>query len=274
MHWFLIALLSVSIAASPLTAAAKKTAEELLASGTAEEQGEAIAIEFDERDIGWEDVEVDMEMVLKKASGQETSRIQKIRILQNPGREEGDKSLISFSNPRDVKGTALLSHAKILDPDDQWLFLPALKRVKRISSNNKSGPFVGSEFAYEDITGNEIGKYSWKYLATEPCGDLQCFKLETKPKYEHSGYSKRIVWIDTEHFRQQKVDFYDRKDELLKTQSNIDYKQYLDAFWRADIWEMVNHQNGKSTTLRFKEYRFKNGLDENDFTQAVLKRVK
>ena len=256
-----------------LTAHAK-TAAELTASGTPEEQGEAIAIEVDDRDIGWEDVDTEMEMVLTNSSGKTVSRKQRFRSLQNPGRVEGDKSLITFDHPRDVKGTAFLSYAKILDPDDQWLFLPALKRVKRISSNNKSGPFVGSEFAYEDITGNEIGKYSWKLLDTEACGELTCFKLESIPKYEHSGYTKRLVWVDTDDFRLQKIEFYDRKNELLKTQTNRGYKQYLGKFWRADEWEMVNHQHGKSTKLLFKEYRFKNGYTEADFSKAVLKRAK
>lgn len=251
-----------------------KTAEELLAAGTSQEQGEAIAIEFDERDIGWEDADVELQMVLKNSAGREVKRKQRIRILQNPGRVEGDKSLITFDYPRDVKGTAFLSYAKILEADSQWIFLPALKRVKRISSNNKSGPFVGSEFAYEDITGNEIGKYSWEYLTTEACGNEQCFKLKTIPKYKHSGYSKRLVWIDTSHFRIQKIEFFDRKDQLLKTQTNKGYKQYLNKFWRADVWEMVNHQHNKSTILNFNAYQFKTGLKARDFTRAALTRSK
>ena len=83
-----------------------------------------------------------------------------LRTLEVPDESVGDKSLIIFDSPRDIKGTALLSYAKILDPDDQWLYLPALKRVKRISSVNKSGPFVGSEFAFEDFTALELNKYA------------------------------------------------------------------------------------------------------------------
>ena len=216
-----------------------------------------------------------MEMILRQPTGRESVRSQRIRILQNPGREEGDKSLITFDHPADVRGTAFLSYAKILDPDDQWLYLPALKRVKRIASNNKSGPFVGSEFAYEDITGNEVGKYSWKLLGMEACGDgLECFRLESIPKYQHSGYSRRIVLIDTEHFRLQKIDYYDRKNELYKTQDFIGYRQYLGEFWRADTWEMHNHQNGKSTILNFREYRFKNGYTDRDFNKVALKRAR
>ena len=238
--------------------------------------GYQIAIELDNRDLGFKDVRSKMQMTLKNDYGQENKREMRIDILEVPKRSKGDKSMIIFDSPRDVKGTALLSFAKILEADDQWLYLPSLKRVKRISSKNKSGPFVGSEFAYEDITANEIDKYEWKFLSVEKCQimDQECFKLETTPKYEHSGYTKRIVWIDAEEFRVDKIDFYDRKNELLKTQTYHDYKEYLDKFWRADLWKMQNHQTGKSTDIAFEYYNFKTGLTDADFNQARLKRIK
>lgn len=251
-----------------------KTADELIANGTDAEKGLAIAIEMDDRDIGFIDQRSEMQMILSNAYGQSSERKMRIRILEQPSRDIGDKSLIFFDSPRDIKGTALLSYAQILEPDDQWLYLPSLKRVKRISSKNKSGPFVGSEFAYEDITGNEIGKYDWKYLGRETLNGQDTLKLESTPKYEHSGYTKRLAWIDTAEFRVQKIDFYDRKGDHLKTQTFENYKQYLDKFWRADKWKMVNHQTGKSTELVFNDYEFKTGLSDSDFNKGVLKRLK
>ena len=106
-------------------------------------------------------------MVLRNAAGQETTRELFFRTLEKESEQVGDKSLVVFRTPRDVEGTALLSHAKITDQDDQWLYLPALKRVKRISSANKSGPFVGSEFAFEDFTATELNKYTYNYLLSE-----------------------------------------------------------------------------------------------------------
>jgi outer membrane lipoprotein-sorting protein len=259
------------------SAYAERSKDELLMLGSSEEVGEAIAVEFDDRDLGFVDQRSVMNMTMKNAYGEESYRKMTTRTLERQDRSMGDKSLIVFESPRDVKGTALLSFAEILEQDEQWLYLPSLKRVKRISSNNKSGPFVGSEFAYEDITGNEIGKYSWKFLAIEECPGkegVECFKLEARPKYEYSGYTKRIVWVDTEEFRVQKVDFYDRKDALMKTQNFIDYKQYLEKYWRADKWTMNNHQTEKRTDLEFTFYEFKTGLTDADFTQAALKRIK
>ncbi len=269
-----VAIILGVIFISPTYAA---TIEELLAYADDAAKGQAIAIAIDERDLGFGDLTATMEMTLINAHGDKIRRSMRYKLLEMPARDVGDKSMLIFDNPRDVAGTALLSHAHILEPDDQWLFLPALNRVKRISSKNKSGPFVGSEFAYEDITGNEIGKYSWRFLAMEPCPnsfDLQCFKLHTEPKYEHSGYTKRIVWVDVEELRPVRIDYYDRKNAHMKTQTFNNYKQYLQKYWRAHDWEMRNLLTGKSTTLHFTNYKFRTGLTDEDFTTAALKRAK
>ncbi len=137
---------------------------------TPEQKGFAIAARADRSDRGFTDSRVEMKMVLRNAAGQEASRTLALNTLEVPDEQLGDKTLIVFDSPADIDGTALLSHAKILDADDQWLYLPALKRIKRISSVNKSGPFVGSEFAFEDFTALELNKYTYKYLREEPCG--------------------------------------------------------------------------------------------------------
>ena len=118
---------------------------------TPEEKGFAVAARSDRSDRGFTDSRVSLKMILRNAAGQESTRTLTLNTLEIPNEDLGDKSLIVFDSPADIDGTALLSHAKILDADDQWLYLPALKRIKRISSVNKSGPFVGSEFAFEDL---------------------------------------------------------------------------------------------------------------------------
>jgi outer membrane lipoprotein-sorting protein len=188
--------------------------------------------------------------------------------------DDGDKSLIVFDDPKDVKGTAFLSHTHSLTPDDQWLYLPALKRVKRISSSNKSGPFVGSEYAYEDLSSQEVEKYKYKWLRDETLDGRDCFVIERYPQYEYSGYTRQIVWLDKIMYQPLKLDFYDRKDTLLKTLLFIDYKQYLDQYWRPDSMQMTNHQSGKSTTLSWTNYQFKIGLTDRDFDNNTLKRAR
>jgi outer membrane lipoprotein-sorting protein len=239
-----------------------------------EAKGLEIAHEIDLRDQGFGDSRTQLEMHLTNRHGETSIRRMRLATLENMDPSVGDKSLTVFLFPRDIKGTAFLSFTKILDPDDQWLYLPALKRVKRISSANKSGPFVGSEFAYEDLVSFEVGKYDYKWLRDEACGELDCFVIERFPKYENSGYTRQMVWIDKAEYRIQKVDFYDRKDSLLKTLVQSNYEQYLDKYWRPLMMVMVNHQTGKSTELVFSNYTFQAGVKENDFTPNRLKLIR
>jgi len=113
-------------------------------------------------------------------------------------------------------------------------------------------------------------------LRSEKCPQgyetIECFVMETYPKYEFSGYTKRVAWIDSVDFRSVKVDFYDRKNELLKTLSYKDYEKFLGKHWRAKTLEMFNHQTKKSTVLTFKNYKFKNGFTNADFEENVLSR--
>ena len=241
---------------------------------TPAEKGYAVAARSDRSDRGFGDSDVNLKMVLRNAAGKQATRTLSIKTLEIPDEDVGDKSLIVFRSPGDIDGTALLSHAKILDPDDQWLYLPALKRVKRISSVNKSGPFVGSEFAFEDFTALELNKYEYKYLRSEPCGDLMCDVVERSPRYEYSGYTKQVSWIDQTVYQIRKVEFYDRRGDLLKTLTLEDYRLYQEAYWRAQSFFMVNHQTGKSTDLLYSTYRFKTGLDDNDFVKGVLRRIR
>jgi hypothetical protein len=180
--------------------------------------------------------------------------------------------MIVFDTPADIEGTALLSHAKILDPDDQWLYLPALKRVKRISSVNKSGPFVGSEFAFEDFTALELNKYDYQYLGEDACGDQRCDMIERIPRYEHSGYTRQVSWVDQDVYQVRRVDFYDRRGELLKTLRLEDYRVYDGSYWRAHRLAMVNHRTGKSTDLVYQDYVFDSGMTDQDFVKGALKR--
>lgn len=239
---------------------------------TEEQRGLEIVTEAEKRDQGWVDSTANMKMTLFNRQGETSERAIRNKSLEVQG--DGDKSLTIFDKPADVKGTAFLSYTHATDPDDQWLYLPALKRVKRIASANKSGPFMGSEFAYEDIASQEIDKYSYSHLGDEVINELDSFKVERRPQYKHSGYTRQIVWLDKQHYRVQQVQYYDRRNALLKTLKPSDYQQYLDKYWRASRMEMVNHQNGKKTILMWSDYRFKNGYGKRDFDRNSLKRAR
>ena len=236
-------------------------------------QGYDIAARSDRTDAGFGDSKSNATMILRNAAGQTTERSLSFSTLEKEDETVGDKSLVIFNSPRDVEGTALLSHAKILDPDDQWLFLPALKRVKRISSANKSGPFVGSEFAFEDFTITELNKFTYAYNGEEELDGEMMDVVERFPRYEKSGYTKQKSWIDQTIYQARKLEFYDRRGELLKTLILSDFREY-DGIWRAHKLSMVNHRTGKETDLVYDAYEFKTGLDKNDFQQGVLTRLR
>ena len=243
-----------------------------LMAGEAEEKGMQISKEAKDRDLGWTDSQAKMEMLLKNQHGETSTRQMRIKSMEQEN--DGDKSLTIFDSPNDVKGTAFLSFSHPTTNDEQWLYLPALKRVKRISSRNKSGSFMGSEFSFEDLTSFEIEKYDYKYIKDETVNGEDCFVVEQYPKDKYSGYKRRVVWIDKSEYRTQKIDFYDRKNSHLKTLTFSDFNKYVDKHWRASKLAMVNHQSGKSTVLTWKDYQFKQGLDEKDFNKNALKRAR
>ena len=240
--------------------------------GEAEDKGLKISKESKARDLGWTDSTAELEMILKNQHGQTSSR--KMRLKSIEQHNDGDKSLTIFDSPRDVKGTAFLSFSHTQGNDDQWLYLPALKRVKRISSRNKSGSFMGSEFSFEDLTSFEVEKYNYLYLKDEVVDGENCWVITQYPLDKYSGYKRRIVWIDQSEYRIRKTEFYDRKDTLLKTLKFTNFHQYLDKYWRSQKFEMVNHQSGKSTILNYTDFNMKTGLDEKDFNKNALKRAR
>lgn len=242
------------------------------ASLTPEARGLAIAQEAYDRDAGYGDSSSELVMILRSGSGQEARRELRIRSLEVSDTES--RTMVVFDTPQDVRGTALLTHTFTDKDDDQWLFLPAVGRVKRIAGGSRSGPFMGSEFSFEDMGSQRVEKFTYKYLRDESCNDLECHVLERFPTDKGSGYSRQVAWLDKEHLRIQKVEYYDRRDGLLKTLTAGDYTLHKDRHWRPGAMEMTNHQNGKSTVLEWKNYAFDNKFTARDFDQNALRSVR
>ena len=265
----LIRTIFIALCASISHAAAAQDPSSEAISAT--EKGLSIAKEMKARDRGWIDNSAEMEMILH--NGKRESR-REMRVLSLEVADDGDKSMTIFDSPNDVKGTAFLSFTHTNAMDDQWLYLPALKRVKRIASKNKSGPFMGSEFAYEDLNSFEVAQYDYRWLRDEQIDGQDCFVIESIPRDQYSGYSKQVAWIDKVHYRALKIDFYDRKNTLLKTLTLSDYQLHLDKFWRPTKQSMINHKNQRHTEVFLRNYQFSTGLDASDFTENSLKRAR
>lgn len=182
-----------------------------------------------------------------------------------------DLSLIQFLNPADVRGTGLLTHQNPSGDDNQWLYMPAVRRAKKISSKNKSGSFMASEFSYEDISGNTLDKWTYQFIKEDVLDGKKYFVVEKKPKYKNSGYSKVVTWISQDNYLGERAEFWDRKGTLLKVQEIRGWKQY-NGVWRASSIEIKNVQTNKKSIIKWSDRKMKLGLKKSDFSRKVLKR--
>jgi len=233
--------------------------------------GYTIAKKQEAMDSGFKDESSIGKMQLISAGGAVTEREFEIKRLEKSG-DQGEKSLIKFTLPADIQGTGLLSYQNKNRDDDQWLYLPAMKKTKRIAGSGKGGSFVGSEFSYEDLMPLDIEKYSYTHTKDEACGDQNCFVVEAAPKTGDSAYSKTIMWIRPDNYRTVKAEFYDKKDQLLKTGEFTDWKLEGGKYWRSHRIEFRNVQNKKATTLVVGQLKIGQGLKESDVSQMALER--
>ncbi|GIX21389.1 MAG: membrane protein [Gammaproteobacteria bacterium] len=263
------AMLQIAMLFSALQAGAPAPA-----AGTAQEDpakaGRALAEAIDRRDDGFGDYQARLHMVIIEADGARRSRDLRYALLE--GRSEGDRSLITFLSPADVEGTTLLTHAHKDRDDDQWLYLPALKRVKRISSSNRAGAFMGSAFAYEDLAGQDIDKYHYRLLGETEHAGQPAFLLERIPDYSGTGYSRQRLTVDKAELRILSIEFFNHQGVHEKTLTMEGYRLHTGRHWRADRMHMVNHLDGRATILEWSEHRFGTGLSEFDFAVGALGR--
>jgi outer membrane lipoprotein-sorting protein len=237
-------------------------------------KGQQIARESERRDAGWKDARVTLTMILQDRKGNTRERKLRMLFLEVPGDAGGDKSIAIFDSPPDMKGTLLLTHTKVAGNDDQWLYLPSLKRVKRISSSNRTGAFFGSEFTYEDIAAPEIARFSYNYTGNKPCASLTCFVVERKPLYKNSGYSVMVTYFDTAQYRPQKIEYFDRKGKLTKVLTMTGYKKLAGRFWRASTFTMKSNKTGRTTVLKYGQWKFATGLDDASFSKGNLRNIR
>ena len=169
---------------------------------------------------------------------------------------EGDRLIIKFLSPAEIKGVAALTHENVGGADDNWLYLPANKRVRRISGANNTASFQGTEFTYEDLAILDQREFNWRFyeettLTREGSDEaIPVFKLEAKPTYDDTGYSRLVVYYHRENFRQERVEYYDLAGKHLKTRDSSDWQHTHGRFWRQFLIDMQNHQTGKRTTLK------------------------
>jgi hypothetical protein len=212
-------------------------------------KGLRLAQEADRINSGYVGEKSTMTMELINAHGDVTKRRMIMEISE--GTTDGDRSRSVFEWPADVKGTKMLTWTHKKGDDDQWLYLPAVKRTKRISSNNKSGSFMGSEFAYEDLGSVEVEKFTFKYLDEPTLAGRACYRVERYPVDKNSGYKRQVVWMDKEYSNPLKIEYFDRKDELLKVAHFEAYKKF-GKHWRIGRIRVENVQTKKKSIISWE----------------------
>lgn len=230
-------------------------------------KGLDIARRSDKANEGFVSERATMTLDLINAHGDVTKRKMRLEILE--GTNDGDRSMSVFEWPADVKGTKLLTFTHKTADDDQWLYLPAVKRVKRISSNNRSGSFMGSEFAYEDLAAQEVEKFTYRYLDDQKVDGRDCWRVERVPTDKNSGYKRQVTWTDKEYLSPVKIEYYDRKNELLKVSAFSGYKKQ-GKFWRWAKIAVENVQTKKKSMLVWEGRELGVKLDPSRFDSAAL----
>lgn len=238
--------------------------------------GEAIVRKAD-KDHRSKDERGVVEMVLVAADGQKSRRV--MEILTKTGEGDDDLNLLRFVEPATVRGEAVLTVEASGRADDQWLYLPALKKTKRIASSQRSQRFAATDFTYEDLRTEDFARNSYKKLADAKVDEgggkqTDCFVVEATPKEpDSSGYSKRLVYVDKARFLVLKVEFFDKQARHQKTLQNRGFEQTgAEKLWRATQSMMDDHLRRTKTVMRFTERAINPGLPASTFTEAALER--
>ncbi|MBN1649660.1 MAG: outer membrane lipoprotein-sorting protein [Spirochaetales bacterium] len=185
-----------------------------------------------------------MQMIITDKRGKTRERELHIYRSEQNGLEA---SLMFFLDPADVRGVGFLSLENKKGGDDQWLYMPAMKRTNRIASSSKKDDFMGTDFSYEDLETVNAGKDVHTWLRQETVDGRTCEVIESVPKGK-SAYSKRISWIDPETLFALRIDFFDSKGTLVKRLSVSDIRK-TDGYWSAWKMEMINLLKNRSTVL-------------------------
>ncbi|MCF6364851.1 MAG: outer membrane lipoprotein-sorting protein [Bacteroidales bacterium] len=199
---------------------------------------------------------------------------QRVRKIKQFSKDMGtvEKSIMFFQSPADVKNTSFMSWTYDSNKaDDQWIYLPALKKTKRISSDSKSDYFMGSDFTYDDLGDRKLDADNHKLLKTETINGQACYVVESVSKDEDYMYSKTKTWINKSNFVGVKKEFYDEDEDLLKILT-IKKVQKISGFWVITNSEMKNVQKNHKTSMILNNVQINTGVSDAKFTERMMMR--
>ncbi len=242
---------------------------ELVYAQTTELTGTDIMLKVDNRADG-DDRKSIMHMTLINKRGRTRERTV-LSYQKDYGKDT--KAIMYFQKPADVKGTGFLSW-EYDDPskdDDRWLYLPALKKVRRISGSTKNDYFMGTDFTYDDMGGRSVDEDNHKLLREEKRDGQKCWVVESVPKDKDYMYSRMVRWIRQDAFVPIRVEFYDRQGNLLKILTIPDVRKQ-DGFWTMFKMKMDNIQERHKTILELEEVHYNTKVKDSLFRVSTLER--
>ena len=219
----------------------------------------------------------DATFTLINKTGQE--RVRKtfgVSKLQANG--EDNMRMTRFMAPADVKGTVSLLIEHSAGDDDIWIYLPALKKVRRLVSSNKKDSFVGTDFSYGDVIGHKVNEWNYKLLREEEADGAPCYVIEATPKSDavrnNSGYAKRVTWIRKDNFFAIKGDLWDEAGEPVKTFHMTELQEVDTARhkWQAMQLESNNLQTGHQTVIKFENFKVNQKVRDEFFTTRYMEK--
>jgi outer membrane lipoprotein-sorting protein/Ni/Co efflux regulator RcnB len=195
-------------------------------------------------------------------------------LLAGPG--DLDKILVRFLAPRDVENTGLLTWEGKDGNDDQWLYLPSVKKPKRIAASGKKNRFLGTDFAYEDLRSENVAANAYALVGAETVDGADCFVIDATPATERqasdSGYSRRRIWVRKDNLVTVKREYYDKQAKLEKVETHRQVVNVGGPAWRANEIEMHDVVNGTRTVITVENRTVNRGLRDDFFTETELVR--
>jgi hypothetical protein len=248
------------------------------------ETAEWVARQADNRDVG-RDGRFDLKMRLFDRQQRVRERgltIQTMRPQTAGGRRgsaagAGDRVLIRFTYPNDIKGTAFLVWEHPEGEDERFLYLPALARVRRIAGAEAQDNFVGSDFTYEDISGREVDDYTYAMVEqnatwTGPDGKpLPAYRIESRARDAQARFPRIVSTVRKDNFVTVHADIYNRRDERQKIYE-VRRLELVQSIWTLSEIVMTNTSAETHTDLAVTGVRYNIGLKESDFSRRELER--
>lgn len=212
--------------------------------------------------------EAQLSMTLENSRGDQRTREIK-QFTKDFG--EVEKKLMVFLKPNDVKNTTFMNWSFEDGSEDQWIYLPALKKIKRISSDSNSDYFMGSDFTYDDLGDRHPKEDRHTLLGEERIDGHDCYIVESIPIDEDYVYSKTVTWIIKDKWIGYKKEFYDEDKELLKRLSLVQYEEFENIIVLTEV-KMYNIQNDHTTIMKLSEVEVNKAIADDTFTERMMKR--